>query len=70
MPVAPSTYYAARSRPLSARARRDGELAGEIARVHRENFGVYGAPKVWRSLHREGTPVARCTVERLMRELG
>jgi putative transposase len=70
VPIAPSTYYAARSRPPSARARRDGELVGEIARVHRENFGVYGARKVWRSLHREGTPVARCTVERLMRTHG
>jgi putative transposase len=70
VPVAPSTYYAARSRPPSARVRRDGELAGEIARVHRENFGVYGARKVWRQLHREGMPVARCTVERLMRAEG
>jgi putative transposase len=68
--VAPSTYYAARARPPSARAVRDGELAGQIARVHRENFGVYGARKVWRQLAREGIPAARCTVERLMRELG
>jgi putative transposase len=70
VPIAPSTYYAARSRPPSARAVRDGELAGQIARVHRENFGVYGARKVWRQLARDGIPAARCTVERLMRELG
>jgi putative transposase len=36
--------------------------------VHAENYGVYGARKVWRQLHREGIPVARCTVERLMRK--
>ena len=70
LPIAPSTYYAARPRPPSARALRDAELKAEIARVHAENFGVYGARKVWRQLHREGIAVARCTVERLMRELG
>ena len=42
----------------------------EIARVHADNFGVYGAPKVWAQLNREGCRVARCTVERLMRDLG
>ena len=42
----------------------------QIARVHGANFGAYGARKVWRQLNREGTPVARCTVQRLMRELG
>jgi putative transposase len=38
--------------------------------VHRENYGVYGARKVWLALDREGIAVARCTVERLMPELG
>ena len=70
LPIAPSTYYAARHRPLSARAVRDTKLKVEIARVHAEHFGVYGARKVWRQLHREGIGVARCTVERLMGELG
>ena len=42
----------------------------EIRRVHAENFGVYGARKVWRQLHREGMPVGRCRVERLMRQIG
>jgi putative transposase len=70
LPIAPSTYHAVRRRPLSARKRRDQELKAEICRVHAEHFGVYGARKVWRQLHREGNPVARCTVERLMRELG
>jgi putative transposase len=70
LPIAPSTYHAARRRPPSARRRRDEELKAEIARVHAEHFGVYGARKVWRQLHREGIGVARCTVERLMGELG
>ena len=66
LPIAPSTYYAAKNRPPSARALRDEELKAEIRRVHAEHFGVYGARKVWRQLHREGIAVARCTVERLM----
>src|SRR6195952_938697 len=41
-----------------------------IRQVHQSNFGVYGARKVWLSLNRQGTLVARCTVERLMRQLG
>jgi putative transposase len=65
-----TTYYAAKARPASARALRDAELKPEIARVHRDNFGVYGVDKVWAQLNREGTSVARCTVARLMRELG
>jgi putative transposase len=69
LPIAPSTYDAASHRPASARAVRDTTLRGEIARVHAEHFGVYGARKVWRQLGREGICVARCTVERLMREL-
>ena len=69
--IAPSTYYAAKTRPPSARARRDAWLRTQIARVHRENYGVYGAAKVWDHLNRvEGVRVARCTTERLMRELG
>jgi putative transposase len=70
LPIAPSTYYDAHRRPRSARRRRDQELQAEIRRVHGEHFGVYGARKVWRQLHREGIAVARCTVERLMGELG
>lgn len=46
------------------------ELKEQIGRVHTANFDVYGARKVWRQLNREGMPVARCTVERLMRKLG
>jgi transposase InsO family protein len=45
-------------------------LKPEIARVFTENFEVYGARKVWRQLNREGVAVARCTVERLMQDMG
>jgi putative transposase len=70
MQIAPSSYYAARSRPPSRRARRDVDLVAEIRRVHQANYGVYGARKVWAQLRREGIEVARCTVERLMRAHG
>lgn len=70
LPIAPSTYYEVRIRPPSLRALRDAELKVHILRVFEANFGVYGARKVWRQLLREGIVVARCTVERLMAELG
>jgi putative transposase len=60
----------AKKRPPSARAVRDEVLKVEIIRVHGENLDVYGADKVWTQLNREGTRVARCTVERLMGDLG
>lgn len=68
--IAPSTYYAARAAAPTAAQRRDEALSVEIARVHTENYGVYGARKVWCQLNREGVDVARCTVERLMRTQG
>jgi putative transposase len=68
--VAPSTYYAAKSRPLSERGRQDAALKPEMVRVHAANFGVYGARKLWRQLRREGIPVGRDRIARLMRELG
>lgn len=78
--IAPSTYYAARTRAPSARAVRDEELKIEIARVHRENYGVYGVRKVHAQLVREGVTghachragtglIARCTTRRLMADL-
>jgi putative transposase len=70
LPIAPSTYYAALSRPPSARALSDEALKTEIKRIFDANYGVYGPRKVWRQLRREGHPVARCTVERLMRRMG
>jgi len=73
--IAPSGYrrYAAQRRDparRSARARRDEALVPHIERVWRTNLQVYGADKVWRQLGREGHPVARCTIERLMRRHG
>jgi transposase InsO family protein len=73
--IAPSGYrrHAARVRDPSrrcARAQRDDALMPEIERVWQANFEVYGADKVWRQMKREGTEVARCTVERLMSRLG
>ncbi|MFE6554021.1 IS3 family transposase [Streptomyces sp. NPDC057746] len=70
--IAPSTYYAYRKRLAtpSARAVRDTELKERIRKVYTSNYRVYGARKIWRELNRQGHEVARCTVERLMRELG
>ena len=75
LPIAPSTYRdhlakGADPEKLSARAERDLELKPEIERVFAETFEVYGARKVWRQMLREGFAVARCTVERLMADLG
>ena len=75
VPIAPSTYSAHKAREaeperVSARARRDGWLSGEIRRVYDEHFQVYGVRKVWRQLRGEGVTVARCTVARLMRRMG
>ena len=75
LPIAPSTYFlrkAQRQDPTtrSARARRDDERRAAIQRVWDENDQVYGPRKVWRQLRRDGVGVARCTVERLMRDMG
>ncbi len=67
--IAPSTYYAAASRPPCARQVRDEALQPEVARIHKDNYGVYGAHKVWRQLHREGYEVGRDRVRRLMHRL-
>jgi transposase InsO family protein len=68
--IAPSTYYAAKTRPPSVRAVRDAELVGLIHQAHEDNLGVYGARKIHAELNRQGAGVARCTVERLMRAEG
>jgi hypothetical protein len=75
LPIAPSTYYEHKARQadptrLPPRVCRDAVLCDEIERVWNDNFQVYGAAKVWRQLGREGWKVARCTIERLMRQLG
>ncbi len=69
-PIASSTYRAACRRLPSARARRDAWLTEKIRQVHADNYGVYGARKIWLALNRAGVEVARCTVERLMRQAG
>ncbi|UIF88053.1 IS3 family transposase (plasmid) [Cupriavidus necator] len=73
--IAPSCYrrHAARLRDpsrRSARAIRDERLRPAIKRVWEDNMQVYGADKVWKQMNREGMAVARCTVERLMKQLG
>jgi len=75
LPIAPSTYYEQKARERDpgrcpARYHRDEALKPEITRVWFENFQVYGARKVWKQLKRESMPAARCTVERLMKDLG
>jgi transposase InsO family protein len=75
LPIAPSTYYEQKARQadpsrLPHRWVREVELREEIERVWKENRSVYGARKVWLQLKREGFSVARCTVERLMRQMG
>jgi putative transposase len=77
--IAPSTYYAAKTRSPSARQVRDAALMIEIVRVFSDRElgrGLAGARKVWRLLRRDSAvhqrfgPVARCTVERLMKAAG
>ncbi|MEU6709093.1 IS3 family transposase [Streptomyces wuyuanensis] len=70
--IAPSTYYAHHKRQTAPAARtvRDTELKERISEVFETNYRVYGARKIWHELNRQGHVVARCTVERLMRELG
>ncbi len=75
LPIAPSTYYRHATRQADpgkapVRVQRDARLCTAIQRVWEANRRVYGARKVWRQLQRESMPVARCTVERLMRRLG
>ncbi|MGH3122604.1 MAG: IS3 family transposase [Streptosporangiaceae bacterium] len=68
--IAPGTYYAAIKRPPSARALKDAEILAEIRRMRTGYEEVYGARKTWLELNRRGFPVARCTVERVMRRNG
>jgi putative transposase len=68
--IAPSSYYAARSRPPCARAIRDEELKVKIAKAHESNFAVYGVRKIWHVLRRQGTAIGRDRVARLMGTLG
>jgi transposase InsO family protein len=68
--LSPSTYFARKKRPKSARRLRDEQLMPVIEEIHSESGGTYGARRITRALRRKGVEVARCTVERLMAELG
>ena len=70
LPIAPQTYYAARTREPSLRSITDEGLTTRIHEIHTSNYGVYGVRKVHAELCREGRRVARCTVERLMKKEG
>jgi putative transposase len=75
LPIAPSVYYEQHARQRDPdrwppRVHRDHELCEHIRRVWQANREVYGVRKVWQQLRREGHAVARCTVQRLMRQLG
>lgn len=70
LPISVSSYHAHKTRTPSEREIRDGELKPEIMRVWEQNLCVYGADKIWDQLNKDGIRVARCTVERLMRDMG
>ena len=68
--MAPSTYYDTKTRPLSARGRRDAELGPALVALWEDNYRVYGARKLWKSARRAGHDVGRDQVARLMRAAG
>ena len=67
LPIAVSTYYAAKSRPPSQRQVEDKVLLAEVVRVHTENYGVYGRRKIHAQMNREGFEIGRDRCERLMK---
>jgi putative transposase len=68
--VAPSTYYAAKSRPVSARAVRDAAMIPILVAIWVANYRVYGAHKLWKAARRAGHAIGRDQVARLMRQAG
>jgi transposase InsO family protein len=73
--IAQSTYYERRAiardpERASARAKSDAGLCIKIDAAWKDNRKLYGARKIWHVLLRDNQDVARCTVERLMRDLG
>jgi len=68
--VAPSSYYAAKSRPSSARAQRDAVLGPILVQLWKNNYCAYGAHKLWKTARRAGHDVGRDQVGRLMRAAG
>ena len=65
--VAPSTYYAVKTRAPSARACRDAILAPVLKQLWEDNYRVYGARKLWKAARRAGRDIGRDQVARLMR---
>ncbi len=70
LPIAPATYYAAKTRPPSVRQLDDERLSVEVRRVWESNYRVYGRRKIWAQLNREGIPIGRDRCERLMKQAG
>ena len=76
LPIAPSTYYRIKDEQenpekQSHRKQSDKHLMGQIKQIWQDSGCRYGIRKVWHKLKQEGLPkLARCTVERLMKQLG
>ena len=70
LPIAPSTYYGAKSRPASARSCRHAAMTAALKELWRANFGVYGARKLWLAARRAGHEIGRDQTARLMRAAG
>ena len=68
--VSPAGYYAWRARPQSARSAANCELLTAIKRVHQDNCGRYGSPRIHIALQRQGRSASRGRIERLMRRHG
>ena len=68
--MAPSTYYAAKARPPSARAARDAVMVPRCVQLWEDNYRVYGARKLWKAARRAGHDIGRDQVARLMRAAG
>ena len=70
LPIAPSTYYASKTRPLSARAIRDAMLMPILLALFQANYSVYGVRKLWKAARRAGYDIGRDQTARLMKTLG
>ena len=68
--IAPSTYYARKSRPVSKMAKRHEEMKPKIEKTFDDNYRVYGVHKIWKQMNRQGDAIGRDQVGRLMGELG
>ncbi|MGA4538974.1 IS3 family transposase [Uniformispora flossi] len=62
--LSPSTYFARKKRPKSARRLRDEQLMRLIEAEYADSGSTYGAERITRALRRKGAVVARCTVDR------